>query len=416
MNRSVSRTLIIAALIFLGTILGPSAHAEDIKVGILLPLSGKLARFGEIERKSFLMAADKINVDGGINGQSIKLIIEDTRGKIHVGQTAIKKLIDQDKVCIIGGGFSSSVSWEAAKTARKNKVPFLVNTASADKITEKGGDYIFRLNPPVSEYPTPLNTFLTKVVHARTAAILYENTLFGQSEQKQFARQCQKWGLRVVTKIAYETEQGNFGKLLTAINGHRPDLFYIISSSLESDAAQIVRQAREMNLDVKLYVGGGVGFTLPEFQENAGIASDGVFAVTLWTPSVRYPGASDYYNEFVTRYNEPPDYHGAQAYAAMYVIADALIRAKSHTPHDVRDALAETDILTVFGPVKFISYGKKSLQNKVPTFLGQWVDGKFEAVWPTELTSISYTYPVHVLGVLNELSDPMDIRSSQFTP
>jgi branched-chain amino acid transport system substrate-binding protein len=210
-----------------------------------------------------------------------------------------------------------------------------------------------------------------------------------------------KTGLKIIAKERYVEGMVDFEHLLTTISSKRPDLFYMIFSSTGVDASMVVKKVRELNLHAKLLVGGGVGFTQSEFQEKAGIASNSVFAVTLWSPSVQYPGASDYYNEFVARYNEPPDYHGAQAYAAIYVIADALKRAKSHTPHDVRDALAETDTMTVFGPVKFISYGKKKLQNKLPVFLGQWVNGKFEAVWPRKLATVGYVYPLPSWGELN---------------
>ena len=390
-----------ALCIFMGILTGPLAFAEGIKVGVLLPLTGKLAHFGDIERKSFLMAANEINKAGGIHGEPIHLIIKDTEGKPATGKSAMDKLIRKDGVCIVGGGFSSSVTWATSKLAQKNKIPFLINTASADKITEKGGDYIFRLNAPISEYHTALKSFLKNVAHVKTVAILYENTLFGQSQSQEFVKRCKGLGLQVVIKEDYEVGTSDFEQIVK-INNRRPDLFYMIASSVGTDASSMVRKAKELNLNAKLFVGGGAGFTLSKFQENSGSASDYVFAATLWTPSVQYPGASDYFNKFVAKYNEPTEYHGAQAYAAMYVIADALKRAQSHTPHDVRDALAETDIMTVFGPVKFISYGKKKFQNKIPTFLGQWLNRKFEAVWPKTICTVKYVYPTPVRVEPNE--------------
>ena len=393
MKKIAAQAFVILALLFLGTTLEAAAPAKGIRVGVLLPLTGKLAELGEIERKSFLMAVDEINGTGGIDGEPIELIVEDTVGKPETGQAAIQKLILQDEVCIVGGGLSSSVTWKAIQVAQKNKVPFLVNTASADKITEKGGNYIFRLNAPVSEYPIALDTFITKATRVKTVAILYENTLFGQSQSNAFIKRCRGLKIKVVAKEVYGP--GNTVlEQLENINRQKPDLFYMIASSMGTDASLITRQAQALDLDTKIFVGGGTGFTLPKFQENAGSASDYVLAATLWTPSVRYPGASDYFNKFIAKYSEPTEYHGAQAYAAMYVIADALKRAQSRTPHDVRDALAETDIMTVFGPVKFISYGKKKFQNKLPTLVGQWINGKFEAVWPKSVSTVKYVYPI----------------------
>jgi len=381
------------ALIFLVTTVVGHVSAEGIKVGVILPLTGKLSKLGKIEQDSFLMAADEINKAGGINGKKVDLIIEDTTGNPDVGRLVIEKLISKDGVCVLGGAYSSSVAWAALPVAQHRKVPFLVNTASADKITEQGWGYIFRLNPPASEYPRALASFLTKEVHIKTVAILHENTLFGQSGSRKFARQCEKdLDLKVVIKESYERGTLDFESLLLKVKTRKPDLIYMISHVM--DASFLMQQAKELNLNPKIFVGGSAGFTLPEFQGIAGDASEYVFSGTLWTASVIYPGAKDYYDKFVGKYDSPPEYHGAQAYAAMYVIADALKRATSLTPKAVRDALTETDMMTIFGPVKFVSYGKKAQQNNFPTLLGQWVNGRFEAVWPRQLATVKYVYPV----------------------
>jgi len=150
----------------------------------------------------------------------------------------------------------------------------------------------------------------------------------------------------------------------------------------------------ELRVMPKLFVGGAAGFTLPEFAKNAGKAADMVFSATLWYQTLPYAGATEYYDEYVKRYNKPTEYHGAEAYAACQVIADTLKRTKSFSRQDVKAALAETDMETVFGPVKFTSYDKKINQNKLPTYLVQWIDGNLELVWPKEVASKPYVYPI----------------------
>ncbi|MBW1772184.1 MAG: ABC transporter substrate-binding protein [Deltaproteobacteria bacterium] len=392
MKKLVKVGVVLLAVFFLfGTVVVP-AFAESIKVGILLPLTGKLAKFGEIENKSFLMAVEEINAAGGVNGKKIELIIEDTTGKPDVGRSAIEKLISRDKVVIVGGGYSSSVTWASVAVAQQRKIPFLVNTGSADKITEQGWNYIFRLNPPVSEYPKGFASFLKAIAtDVKTVAILHENSLFGQSGSKKFVKQCEKIGLKVLMKEGYEAGAIDFKPLLVKVKAKKPDLVYMISYIM--DAALLIRQSEELRIEPKLFVGGAAGFTLPEFQKNVGKGANFVYSATLWTPSVPYPGAREYYDNFVKKYNTPTEYHGAEAYAAMYVIADALKRAKSLTHDAVRDALAKTDMMTAFGPVKFVSYGKKINQNSLPTFLVQWLNGKLETVWPKEVATAKYVYP-----------------------
>ena len=394
MKRLAMAACILSMFMFLGTMVAtPVMAADTIKVGVVLPLTGKLAKFGEIENKSFLMAVDEINAAGGVNGKKIELIIEDTTGRPDVGRSAIEKLISRDKVVVLGGGYSSSVTWATIAVAQQRKVPFLVNTGSADRITEQGWNYIFRLNPPVSEYPKAFADFLgTEAKDVKTVVILHENSLFGQSGSKKFVKKCEKMGLKVLMKEGYEAGAIDFKPLLVKVKAKNPDLVYMISYIM--DASLLMRQSKELNFNPKLFVGGAAGFTLPEFHKNAGSASDYVYSATLWTPSVPYPGAKEYYDKFVAKYKAPTEYHGAEAYAAMYVLADALKRAKTLTTEGVREALATTNMMTAFGPVKFVSYGKKTQQNSLPTFLVQWINGKLETVWPKDVSTAKYVYPV----------------------
>jgi branched-chain amino acid transport system substrate-binding protein len=71
-----------------------------------------------------------------------------------------------------------------------------------------------------------------------------------------------------------------------------------------------------------------------------------------------------------------------------------LKRAKSFDRKDVKEALSATEMMTVFGPVKFISYGKMKNQNRLPTYVVQWIDGNLEMVWPAEVATKPFAYPV----------------------
>lgn len=392
----MKRTVLVLALALAASLFlmaGPAVQAADtIKVGVVLPLTGKQAKFGEIEKNSFLLALEEINGKGGVNGKKIELLIEDDTSKPDVGRSAIEKLISQDKVIVVGGGYSSSVTFAMCAVAQQRKVPFVVNTGAADKITEQGWNYIFRLNPPVSEYPKGLASFLTKVAKPKTVAILYENSLFGQSGSKKFAKLATKMGIKVLMKEGYEAGAVDFKPLLIKTKAAKPDLVYMISYVM--DASLLMRQSKELNFNPKLFVGGAAGFTLPEFLKNAGPAAQYVYSATLWVPEVPYPGAKAYYDAYVKKYGHPTEYHGAEAYADLYVIADALRRAKSLTPEGVRAALVKTDMMTAFGPVKFVSYGKKKQQNSLPTYLVQWINGKLETVWPKNVATKKYVYPV----------------------
>jgi branched-chain amino acid transport system substrate-binding protein len=385
-------TILIGSVCLLGLAWSAASASDTVKVGVVLPLTGPQAKFGEIEKKSFDLALEEINAAGGINGKKLELVMEDDTGRPEVGRSVVEKLITKDKVVMIGGGYSSSVTFAVAGVCQQNKMPFLVNTGSADKITTSGWDYIFRLNPPVSHYADAIESLLAEKIKPKTVAILHENSLFGTKGAKSFEETCEKAGYKVLLKEGYEHGGIDFKPVLIRIKQLNQDIVYMVSYIM--DASLLMKQAKELKLTPKMFIGGAAGFTLPEFAQNSGVASENVISATLWHQVLPFPGAMDYYNKFVAKFNKPTEYHGAEAYAACYVIADVLKRAKSFEAADIKQALSETDMMTVFGPVKFTDWGKMKNQNIAATYVVQWINGKLELVWPTKHATKAFVYPV----------------------
>jgi branched-chain amino acid transport system substrate-binding protein len=391
MNNFFKLTIALSVALFLFVPLAALAQ-ETVKVGIILPTTGEKAKFGEIEKKSFEMALDEINAAGGISGKKLEFLFEDDTGRPDVARAAAEKLITKDKVVMLGGGYGSSETFAIAGVAQQSGMPFLISTGSDNKITEKNWNYVFRLNQPVGDYPKALESFLTDVVKPQTVAILFENTNFGTSQSKEFQQTCERLKLKVVLFEGYQSGGVDFKPILVKVKQANPDLVYMISYLM--DASLLMNQSKELNITPKLFVGGGAGFTLPEFAQNAGKAAQDIFSATLWYQTLPYPGAKEYYDKFVKRFNMDTEYHGAEAYSSAFVIADALKRAKTASPDDVRESLSKTDMMTVFGPVKFVAYDKMTNQNKLPTYLVQWIDGKLELVWPKDTATKPYVYPI----------------------
>ena len=199
------------------------------------------------------MALEEINAAGGIKGKKLEFVFEDDTGRPDVARSAAEKLITKDKVVMLGGGYGSSETFAIAGVAQQNKMPFLVNTGSDDKITQSGWDYIFRLNPPVSDYPKGLESFLTEVVKPKTAAILYENTNFGTSGSKEFQETCERLGIKVLVSEGYEAGGVDFKPILVKVKQAKPDLVYMISYIM--DASLLMRQSMELRIMPKRFRG-----------------------------------------------------------------------------------------------------------------------------------------------------------------
>lgn len=404
-RRSVSLGLVlvlIAVMVLAGGCgSGPSssqtgpAKKETIKVGIILPLTGSEAMFGTMEKNSMEMAYEELKAAGKttVGGKEIELKFEDDQSKQDAAKAAAEKLINQDKVAMLSGCYSSANTNVIAGTAQAMGIPVLIVTGSADEITQKGWQWVFRgTAAPASKYTGAMWDFMDKVVQPKTAALIYESTDFGISSAKGFRNAAQKKGIQIVFDQPYEKGALDFKPMLANMKKANPDIVFAVSYVM--DASLIVKQMKEIDFSPKLFIGGAAGYTMPEFRENAGDASEYVASTTLWIPSVAWKGASEYFQKYKQKYGKEPDYHGAQAYATMYIIADALSRAKDFTPAGIQKALKETDLMTIMGPIKFEDWEGYTNQDKPTTYVVQWQKGKLEVIWPPEAASAKYVFPV----------------------
>ncbi len=376
-----------------GIMLSTAFAADPIKIGVLLPLSGRNAAIGQIQQKAVLMAAKDIKARGRIKDRKIELFVEDTQGHPDGGRAAIKTLIQRHRVLAISGGFSSSATWATSAIAQQSQIPFVVTSATADKITEQGWEYVFRLNQPLSEHLDTLASFLsTKASDIKSVAIVHAPSLRSSAAARRFFKRSAELGLDLVARERFGTGTNDLSQMLTRIKAKNPDCIYAVADGF-GDAALLARQSKSLMLNPKLFVGQGIGFAHTGFTTQAGAASNHIVSIALWTPLVPYRDAGAFHKKFIEQHDTPPGRHGAEAYTGITVIADALQRVQELTPALVRDALAHTNMTTLLGPVQFVAYNQKSQQNKLPTFLVQWINGKQEIIWPKEFATHRPIYP-----------------------
>ena len=386
----------ILAAVFCVCLLGffvyPVFAQDVLKFGIPLPLTGTNAKFGEIEKKSYEIALEEINAKGGIKGKKVVLEFEDSQGKPEVSRSIVERLIDVKKQPVIFGEYSSSSSKAVAAVAEERKVPYMVVTGATDDITQQNYKYVFRLNPTNAYYATGLLSFFKEVVKPQSIAILYESSDFGTSGAEDMVKQAQKAGMKVLVKEQYEKGAVDFKPILSKVKAAKPDVIYMVSYVM--DAALLMRQIKELRIDANLYAGGAAGFAIPEFIQNAKEASELVLTATLWSPQVAYPGAKEYAEKYKKLYKDYPSYHGAEAYAALYVIKDVLERAKTWKSDDIRIAFKATNMMTAFGPVRFEDKDGYTNQNFMDTLVMQVIQGKHETIWPAKYANAKYVYPI----------------------
>lgn len=377
-------------------LIGPGAQAAQFKgstkVGVPLPLTGRHAPFGEIIKNSFVLAMDEVNAKGGVRGGSkLELLFEDSRSDVQTARTVTEKLINQDKVVMLTGQYSSVETFPTAQIAQQYGIPFLVSTAAADQITQQGWKYIFRMDQPASEFDNGLKDFFEKVAKPKSVAILFENTLFGTSTAAAMKEWATQQRVEVVMNEPYDAGSPDYRPLLLRVKEKHADVIYMVSYLL--DAVLLMRQSKEVDLNPRAFTGAAAGFSILPFIKGAGEVAEDVLSSTMWEPSVPYPGAMQYYQSYEKHFGSPPSYHGAQGYAAVFVVADVLNRAASLKPDDIVSALSKTDMMTMYGRIRFESYGKFQNQTKLPTFVIQVQKGKFVTVWPKDVATAAAVFP-----------------------
>ena len=364
---------------------------EPVVVGVL---HSEKFPYAAMMKNSFEMALDVVNKNGGINGRPLKLVFANDQGKRKPGENAVKELVKKTGAILLVGAYHSSNTLYMARVADKLNTPFLVCTASDDRITQRKWRNVYRLNPSASEYAKGLEDFLLKKINPKSMAIVYENSPYGTGLALRMMWFCRENDIDILGIEPYHKERlrpDYFKRIVARVKEESPDVIYMVSYL--NDAALLTKTIKESKIN-SLLCGGAGGFTHKKFINKIGDLANNLLTATLWTHQLKYPGTKEYYDEYIKRYSVPPDYHGAEAFSSLLVVADVLKRTESYRPENMRAEMDQTDMITPFGPVKFKSYKNFERQNSFPTQVLQIIDGKFECVWPEALATTGFIAPV----------------------
>jgi branched-chain amino acid transport system substrate-binding protein len=394
-------------LALLGVLLASAASAQTLKIGAPQPMTGPDAPFGDKFKKAYTLAVEELNAKGGVNGKKLEIVIEDHQAKNALAATVAEKLINEAKVLVLTGGRASGQAVEIASVAQRMKTPYLVDHPSADLITSKGFEYVFRNNPTGSIYPQAFNKFISEVPGAmpKSAAVIYDNTVFGKTIANSAMTFLKSKNVPIVADEAYPVNTLDFKPVMTKVKAQNPDYVLLVAVAT-TDAILLTRHAKEIGLRPRAYVGFGGGFGVADFASQLGPLSQNVFSSAAWSGNPNDPDTKAFYEKFHKKYGIYPKEHEVEGYAAIYILADALERAKltgdlQKDRDAVRAALLGTDMKTVFGKVKFGNYKgplgdeytNQNIYSPEHSVLAQWKDGKLLNVWPKENAETQYTFP-----------------------
>jgi branched-chain amino acid transport system substrate-binding protein len=374
-------TRMAALMVVLAGATLPVACQNTAKIGVITPLTGSQAAFGEAHKNGYLMALDEINAKGGVLGRKIELDFYDDQGKPDQAVHGISKLVDQDHVTIVLGSYSSETTKAILPAVTQRQVPLIIPTATADNLMESQSPWIFRICASTADYAQAMAAFLKANGAPKTMAIVYENTNFGQSTLKAMIPVAQAAGIQLVATEPYEAKSPDYRAVLQRVKRANPDVIYFASYLL--DATTLMRQAQEIDLNPKYYTAASAGFATAEFPtaKGAGKNAEYTFSAAQWVPGVSWPGSKEFDAEYFKRYNSHPAYHAIESYVALNIVVRAMKDAKSLEAVKIRDAIKNLNLsMTPFGPIKFDGSG----QNPHPVMITQVQGGQYRVVYPPD--------------------------------
>ena len=276
-----SRTLKTVLAVLGATLLAGTAVAQDtIKIGVTQPLTGAFAASGNYVAQGAKIAEEEINKAGGVLGKKIQLIVEDNKSNPTEAVATAEKLIVRDKVPVMMGAWSSTLTLAVMPKLEEYKVPMLVETSSSGKITVSGNPYIFRISP-TSEMEAKAFTPLFKTLGIKKADFLATNNDFGLGASKEFSEAAKANGVQVGVMETMDPKATDFSAQLAKIKASGGDTLFVTTAV--EQITLILKQAKDQQLAARIITTGGSN-SPDQLIAQAGEAANGSYHLVFFTP------------------------------------------------------------------------------------------------------------------------------------
>ena len=370
----LSLTIILMLAIFLIATIQPQQTGlfafkeKELTIGVITPLTGQLSNFGEGTKNSVKLAIDEINSKGGINGQKVNLIIEDSPCDTQSAVNAATKLIEIDKVNFIIGPLCSSELLAIAPIVEKSKTLILSPSATSPDITN-AGDYVFRNTPSDDLRAEIFANYIYNEARVNELAIIYPIDNVAIDYVKFFEETFESLGGKIIGKESYQKNSVDFRTQLSKIKEAKA----IFTPNWPVELANILKQSKELGIDANFFEGFEV-MGDPQIKEIAKGLENGVTYIQPITASSTQ--AKEFKNKYLLSYSFEPPYYAAEAFDAVKLFEKALKNANGNTSL-VKDELYKIqNFQGASGTISFDEHGDV----KKPFEIGQVINDKLVTI------------------------------------
>ena len=385
------RILALLALAFVGA--WPVAvSAQTIKVGAVVPITGRYGAGGAQVRAGYEIAVEQLNAAGGVTvggkRMPIEFVLLDDESDATKTVSRLETLAAQGVVAYLGG-FGSDLHAAAASVAEKNRVPYLGVAFALNKIHQQGFRYLFSpfwKSPDIGQATQGLLALIPAGERPKSVAIFQEKTDWGREMATAWTEAGKGAGYQVVLNGEYAPGAKDFSDVILKAKSAKADAVFALPTP--PDGMTMIKQMKELDYTPKL----ALFIRAPDavvWSKNLGKDGDYMVLAAGWHHAMKGTGVKELNDAHEKKYGRPADPITGPAYACVQILAAAVTRAGSLDRDKVRDAIAATSMMTVIGPVKFRPDGTGIVQQA----LLQWINGKQELVWPKESATAPLAYP-----------------------
>jgi branched-chain amino acid transport system substrate-binding protein len=393
---------------------------QEIKIGVLYPLTGAAASTGAELKGALELAADIVNngakdipdlpfASGGglpnLNGAKIKLVFADHQGNPQIGAAETERLITQEKVVAVVGAYFSNVTATSSQVAERYKVPYLNPDSSSTSLTTRNFKWLYRITPHDDLFVYNFFEFFKdleakKGIKVGQIALFNENTLWGNETSKLENKLAEERGVNVVKAISYPAKSTQLTSEIQSLKSAKPQV--VLQSSYLGDAILAMKTYKELNLSPDMILANNAGFTDTEFIRTLGKDADHIITREVWSLDLakNKPLIGQVNDLFRSRYKVNFTGNSSRTFTGLLTLADAINRAGSIEPEAIRKALSETNIdgkntIMPWKGIKFDQQGQNTLGSGI---LVQIVNGKYHTIWPFNLATREVIWPMPKWG------------------
>jgi len=328
MNKAIVWVIVLLVILGGGWLLlsknngsaAPAAQSGPIKVGVILPLTGEGAAYGEPGRNLIQLGADKINAEGGVNGSQLQLVIEDGKCNGKDAASAGQKLVSVDKVQVIIGGFCSGESLAIEPITTAAKVLLFSPGSSNPGLT--GISQFFARNYPSDSAQGVVLATVANEKGVKKMAVLQEQTDYSVGLFKSFDAKFTELGGTSI-KEEFASGQSDLRSSLNKLKAAKPDALFVIVQTPAS-AERIFKQMSDIGWKPAMYISDVVpGF--PDVLSKYKNLLEGAIAAEF-TADANNAKLQEMLTAYKAKYgSEPPLLSYAQTeYDSIFIVADGL--------------------------------------------------------------------------------------------